>query len=279
MKHYIEQITINGAQLGYSVHGPGLGKPPLVFAHGYAMRATGDLYRGLLDLVAKRFAVYAIDLPGHGASAHAVAGWSYESVADSVVGFARALALETPIFVGHSFGAVIGLLAELRHPNTFPALCLLSPGPADSRRDSVDTLDALIEHGHDRDALHDGFRRMFVHKPGELLDMALDAAVMVDADVHRAQKSQNPHFSIDDSLGQVTAPVLLVCGASDSVVAPERQHEMAGKLPRFKEVVFAGEGHMLASECPAVAAREILGFLAADTDTMAVPFAGKEPTA
>ena len=279
MTHDIEWITLNGARLGYSVHATGPGKPPLVFAHGYAMRATGDLYRALLETLAQRFAVHALDLPGHGASAGAVEGWSYETVADTVVAFARALALEAPVFVGHSFGAVIGLLAELRHPGAFPALCLLSPGPADSRRDPVDTLDALIEHGHDREALRHGFRGMFVREPGDLLDMTLDAATLVHADVHRAQKSQNPRFSIDSRLGDVTAPVLLVCGASDGVVLPERQHDMAGKLPRSKEVLFSGEGHMLANEHPGVTAREILAFLDADTKWMTAAPAGKEPTA
>ena len=279
MAQDIEQITLNGAQLGYCVYGKASGKPPLVFAHGYAMRATGDLYQSLLNLLAQRFEVYALDLPGHGASAGAVAGWSYEMVADSVVGVSQALGLEAPSFVGHSFGAVIGLLASLRHPGAFPALCLLSPGPADSRRDPVDTLNALIDHGHDRDALHDGFRAMFVREPGRLLDLALDAAILVDADVHRAQKAQNPQFSIDDRLGKMTAPVLLVCGHSDGVVAPERQHDMAGKLSRSKEISVSGEGHMMAVERPAVAAREVLAFLDNDTGWMADARAEKEPSA
>lgn len=269
MTHEIEQITINGAQLGYSVHGAGPDKPTLVFAHGYAMRSTGRLYAELLDLLARRFAVYALDLRGHGASAGAVAGWSYEAVADDVVAFSHALGLDRPVFVGHSFGAVIGLLAGIRHPGAFQALCLLEPGPADSRRDPVNTLDALIEHGHERDMLRDGFFKMFVHPPGEKLELALDAATLVDADVHRAQKEQNPHFSIDDRLKDVGAPVLLISGKKDGVVQPARQHDMAGKLPHSKEVIFSGEGHMLAIERPAGAAREVLAFLDHDTGSMA----------
>lgn len=258
--HDIKQITLDGTQLGYTVQGAGPDKPPLVFAHGYAMRSTGGLYGKLLDLLTDRFTVYALDLRGHGASADAVAGWSFEALADDVVAFSRALGLDGPVFVGHSFGAVIGLLAEIRHPGAFPALCLLSPGPADHRRDPVDTLDALIEHGHDRGMLRDGFRQMFVRQPGEMLELALDAVILVHADVHRAQKEQDPDFSIDDRLKNVAAPVLLVCGESDQVVPPARQHDMARKLPHSKEVVFSGEGHMLAVERPAVAAREILAF-------------------
>lgn len=264
----IELVTLNGTQLGYSVHGAGPNKPSLLFAHGYGMRSTGDLYEELLELLARRFTVYALDLRGHGASAGAVAGWSFEALADDVVAFSQTLELDGTVFVGHSFGAVIGLLAEIRHPRAISALCLLSPGPADHRRDPVDTLDALIEHGHDRDMLRNGFRQMFVRPPGEMLDLALDAATLVNADVHRAQKEQNPHFSIDDQLQNVVAPVLLVCGESDRVVPPERQHDMARKLQRSKEVVFSVEGHMLANERPDVAAREILAFLDHDRGPM-----------
>ena len=59
-------------------------------------------------------------------------------------------------------------------------------------------------------------RLMFVHEPGALLDLALDAMTLVDPAVHRAQRAENPHFSIDDRLAEITAPVLLVCGEADS---------------------------------------------------------------
>lgn len=266
MPQDIQHVTLNGAALGYSTHGVGSGRPPLVFTHGYAMRATGELYAGFIGLLAQEHEVYALDLRGHGASAAAVADWSFENVADDVAAFTQAMALDRPVFVGHSFGAVIGLLAEIRHPGLFGAIALLSPGPADHRRDPVDTLDMLIEHGHERDALRDGFRQMFAHEPGPALDAALDAAVLMDTDVHRAQKAQNPSFTIDDRLSEIAAPVLLVCGLSDGVVPPDRQHDMHRKLSSAKEVVFSSEGHMLAVERPEVAAREVRLFLEGDLE-------------
>ena len=261
MTQPIDRIAVDGVRLGYTRYGAGSDKPSMVFAHGYAMSSTGGIYDKLLHGLARDYVVYALDLRGHGASAAAVAGWSFEAIADDVVRFARALGLERPVFVGHSFGAVIGLLAAIRQPGAFAALCLLSPGPADHRHDPVDTLDVLIDHGHDREKLRDGFRAMFVQEPGEMLERALDAAVLVDADVHRAQKAQNTHFSIEDRLRDVTEPALLVCGQSDGVVAPERQHDMARKLPCSKEVVFSRAGHMLSVERPTVVAREIELFL------------------
>lgn len=253
----IQQLAPNGAQLGYEVWGAGEAKPPLVFAHGYAMRGTGQLYAGLLERLAERYSVHALDLRGHGASAAAVGGWSYEAVADDLAGFAPALGLAEPVFVGHSFGCVVGLLAEMRRPGSFKALCLLQPGPADTRQDPVDTLDALIAADQDRDALRDGFAQMFVRDPGDKLEQVLDAAVLVHADVHRAQKAQNPRFSIAERLKDVAAPALILCGENDSVVEPARQKGMADRLTRAKAVVLPGEGHMLAVENAAAACREV----------------------
>lgn len=264
MTDAIQTIVLNGVELGYGVQGAGPDKPSLIFAHGYALRSTVGPYDELLALLSKNYVVHALDLRGHGASAAAVEDWSFEALADDVAAFAAARRLDAPMFVGHSFGCVIGLLAEIRHPGTFSALCLLSPGPADHRRDPVDTLEFLIEHGRDREAVQGAFGRMFVRPTPRVLDAAVDAVILVDPRVHRAQKEQNPHFSIDDDLGGVAPPILLVCGKDDTVVPPERQHDMAVKLTRSKEVVFSGEGHMLMVERPDVVVREMLAFLNSD---------------
>ena len=261
MKDGVKRVAVNGTELGYSILGAGQDKPPLVFTHGYAMRSTGELYKELLELLAPRYTIHAVDLRGHGASAGAIAGWSFEALADDLVAFSRALKLDRPIFTGHSFGAVIGLLAEIRQPGAFSSICLLSPGPADHRRNPVETLDFLIEHGHDRDKLRDPFGEMFARPPGKKLDLILDAVTLVDAEVHRAQRQQDPHFSIDDKLKDVRVPTLLISGRRDSVVPPAKNHDMGGKLQRSKEVIFSAEGHMMAIESASTAAREVFAFL------------------
>lgn len=266
----IKQITLNGAELGYCIHGAGPNKPPLVFVHGYGMRSTAGPYEELLELIARRYAVHALDLRGHGSSAGSLEGWTFEALADDVVAFSRALELDGPVFVGHSFGAVIGLLAEIRHPGAFSALCLLSPGPADPTLDPVDALELFIEHGHDRDMLREGVRHMFVHPTGRMLDLTLDAMTLVDKRVHCALQQQNSQISIDDRLKDVASPVLLIRGESDSVVPPARQRDMARKVQRSKDVIFSAEGHMLPNESAPIAAREIFAFLDHDRGLMAI---------
>lgn len=269
MTDEIEQISLNGAELGYCAHGAGPTKPPLVFVHGGFLRSTAGPYEELLELLARGYAVYALDLRGHGASAGALAGWSLAALADDIVAFSRALQLDDPVFVGHSLGAFIGVLAEIRHPGAFSALCLLSPGPANPTLDPVNALNFLIEHAHDRDMLRQGFDKMFFRPPGRMLDVTLDAASIIDEKVFRALQEENSRVSIDGQLKDITAPVLLVCGQRDNVVPPARQDDMAHKIQCCKEVVFSTEGHMLPIENAAMAAREILSFLDHDREQMA----------
>ena len=49
----IEQITVNGAELGCSMLGAEPEKSPLVFTHGYAILETFDLAFGLFKMSRK----------------------------------------------------------------------------------------------------------------------------------------------------------------------------------------------------------------------------------
>ncbi|PJG46519.1 hypothetical protein CAF53_20370 [Sphingobium sp. LB126] len=258
----MKRIELNGVELGYSTYGVENGKKALVFVHGYAMRSTGPLYEELLTRLSKRYAVYALDLRGHGASRDSWADWSFETLADDIVAFVETLRLDQPVFVGHSFGAPVGLFTEIRRPGTFSAFCLLCPGPADHRRDPVDALKFMIENGRNRDVLRPGFDGMFVRQPSPWTEATLDAVTSLDSGVHLALQAANPLFSIDDQLKDVAAPALLIRGEADPVVPPAIQHDMACKLPRCKEVVYSTEGHMLPIESALIVAREIDAFLA-----------------
>lgn len=269
MSNPIEHCRLGDAELGYSVHGSSDAHPPLVFVHGGLLRSTAGPYRELLALLADRFTVYALDLRGHGASADALAGWSLIALADDIAAFSRALGLHKPIYVGHSLSAVVGLYCELRNPGTFSAMGLLAPGPADPRNDPVDALEFLIANKHDRGAVREGFRHMFLREANEELEHMVDAVTLIDTSVLRALHAENAKTSIDDRLGEVAAPVLLVRGERDNVISPNTQQDMARKLQRCKEVVFSDEGHMFPNENAPRAAREILAFLDHDRDSLA----------
>lgn len=264
-----ERISLGGAELSHRTFGAGPGKPPMIFLPGYGFSATAGLYDDLLERLAQRYVVHALDLRGFGASAAAVSGWSIPAIAADIDAFARALDLDTPVVVGHSFGAVMALAAAALYPKSFSAVCMLAPGPADPKDDPGHGIQFLIDFASDRAALSDGFRRMYVRPPSDSLDLVLDAVVLAHIDVHRAMLVENAKPMIY-RMGDVTVPVLLVCGQLDTVIPPEVQHDVARKLERCKQVTFFTEGHMLPLESPAMAAREVLAFLEHDRASMAL---------
>ena len=269
MSNDVRTISLNGADLGYSVHGVGAGKPSLIFVHGALLRGTGAIYVELLELLARSHVVYALDLRGHGASAAAVDGWTFDTMADDVVAFSLALGLDRPVCLGHSLGAFVSLLAEIRHPGAFLALGLLAPGPADPRGDPIEALQLFTENKHDREFVSEAMGQLFVRPPGHELDLLVDAVSLIDLDVFHNLARENAQTSIDDRLKDVTVPVLLICGERDAAIQPARQHDMARKLRCCKEVVFSSEGHMLPNESAAMTAREISAFLDHDQPAMA----------
>ena len=82
------------------------GQPVALLLHGTG--ATTHSWRGLLPLLAKKFAVVAPDLPGHGFSGEPTdRGFSLPQMAASLDALLKALSVRPVIAVGHSAGAAI----------------------------------------------------------------------------------------------------------------------------------------------------------------------------
>jgi pimeloyl-[acyl-carrier protein] methyl ester esterase len=95
--------------------------PDLVLIHGWAMH--GGIFAPLLEVLAPRFRVHVVDLPGHGYSRDE----THFDLADS----ARRIAAATPraLWVGWSLGGLVALRAALDHPAQVRGLCELASSP------------------------------------------------------------------------------------------------------------------------------------------------------
>jgi len=99
--------------------------PPLVALHGWLDNA-GSFAR-LAPLLAARYRVIALDLPGHGHSGHLAAGASYHYVdyVQAVLAAADALQLDRYSLLGHSLGAGIAALVAAASPERIERLLLI----------------------------------------------------------------------------------------------------------------------------------------------------------
>ena len=116
-------VTISGAS--------GPGTPAMVFLHG--LGANQASWRLLVPHFETKYQVVQLDLVGAGGSD--LAQYSRErhgelaGHADDLLDVLRTLALYDVVFVGHSVGAMIGVIAAAREPQRFQKMVLISPSP------------------------------------------------------------------------------------------------------------------------------------------------------
>lgn len=98
----MDSVTADdGTRIGYVVAGAG---PPLVLVHG--ITESHRAWDPLLEKLADRRQVVAVDLRGHGGSERR-APYDPATLASDLHAVVRELGLEAPLMVGHSLGGVV----------------------------------------------------------------------------------------------------------------------------------------------------------------------------
>jgi pimeloyl-ACP methyl ester carboxylesterase len=99
--------------------------PPLLALHGWLDNAGSYAY--LAPVLAQRWRVIALELPGHGHSGHLPPGASYHYLdyVGAVLATIDALQLERFTLLGHSLGAGIASLVAAASPQRIERLCLI----------------------------------------------------------------------------------------------------------------------------------------------------------
>lgn len=121
--HRASWITVEGLRL--RALRAGHGDTTLVFLHGYGESLMA--WRLLLDRFTARYAVLAVDLPGHGLSDRPDGPYDYPALVQRL---ARVLDQETRgpvILVGHSMGGQLATGVALARPERVRALVLIAP--------------------------------------------------------------------------------------------------------------------------------------------------------
>ena len=122
--HTGSSVVVNGVDLRYWMWG-GTGRP-LVLLHGLA--STHRIWDLVAPLLAQDFSVVALDQRGHGESAKPDSGYDFGTVAADLNGLFGELKIESPILVGHSWGANVALEYAATYQAALSGLCLIDGG-------------------------------------------------------------------------------------------------------------------------------------------------------
>ncbi|MDR0420573.1 MAG: alpha/beta hydrolase [Prevotellaceae bacterium] len=112
------KIHVNGVDLFYEKSGSG---QPFILTHGNG--ENHEIFDKTIELLNKKFCVYAIDTRGHGNSSK-VKTYNYQDFADDFAEFIKRLELQKPVFYGFSDGGIAGIILAYQHPELLGRLII-----------------------------------------------------------------------------------------------------------------------------------------------------------
>lgn len=268
---------VNGIAVHYKVYGSG--KPVIILLHGFG--ASLFSWREVVQPLAQNYTVVAFDRPAFGLTERPLRGnWTGENPYSAqgqvalTLGLTDKLGIERAVIVGHSAGGTIGLLIALDSPGRVQALVLVDASVYSGHTGSLlRTLSKIPQVRHLAPLFVGSVRswgkRLLVqswHNSSRITQEIMDGYTKpLRADdwdqglLESTLAAQAP--DIEDRLASLSAPVLVITGDDDRVVAPEQSARLAQDLPGAKLVVIPQCGHLPHEECPAPFFEAVLEFL------------------
>ncbi|MCW8086172.1 alpha/beta fold hydrolase [Sabulicella glaciei] len=221
----------------------GVEAPEFLLVHGALGQAA--MWREVMGACPGR--CLALSLRGHGASGgrERLQDWTLDDYLDDVLRVVATLP-RPPVLVGHSMGALLGLLAAERAP--LAGLVLLAPPPRDKwarealrvlRRRPRATWDALRTGSLLAPMLNPGTCRALLLTPD-----APDSLVVRAQSVGQ-EESWRASFAMRKARhGRPPCPVRLLAGAEDGLVSAAATRRL-GEFLGVEPVFLPGRGHLL----------------------------------
>jgi|SRR5579872_167086 len=268
--------------------------PPIIVLHGGPDFDSGYLLPDL-DRLAQRFHLIYYDQRGRGRSADGVSAEdvSLKSDVEDIERVKAYFHVESPILLGHSWGAVLALEYALRHPNGVSRLILMNPAPASAndlaffRESYVKQLGIDMDEQRrivagdaykqgDPQAVAARYRIHFEHALARLADYEKLMARMKASFMRQGREGILKARGVEDRLMRDTwdqsgydllprlqaldIPTLVITGADDFIPSEIAGH-IAHAIPHSQFVKLKACGHFSYMECPEQVRQAVSSFV------------------
>jgi pimeloyl-ACP methyl ester carboxylesterase len=270
-------IEINGLTIHYKEIGSG--DTTFILLHGFG--ASVYSWREVMEPLAQYGRVIAYDRPAFGLTSRPMAGawegespYSLASNAKLVIDLMDALDVEDAVLVGNSAGGTVSVAAALDHPSRIRALILVDPAvggegaPSMWYRPLLETpqmrhlgpllVRSIADSGDDT-------IRLAWHDPSKVTDAIIAGyrkplqAINWESALYEFTIA--PRIAINDRLGAINLPVLIVTGDDDRIVPTENSIRLKDDIPASSLIVFPACGHVPQEECPDAFMQAVIEFV------------------
>jgi pimeloyl-ACP methyl ester carboxylesterase len=261
-------VTVDGLRIHY-LERAGTGTP-VVLIHG--LPGTAEDFNKVTPLLAGHRTI-AFDRPGFGYSGHGYLKFDRQiATLDSLL---RALRVDRPVLVGHSYGGTLALAFAERHPNRVRGLVLVDAAAAGQHLGSYDELQAHLVKALQLPVIHQIANATFAQllttasvKQGD--DQAFHPHAVDSAHERRLLEINSTRGNleafageqlaangvidgVDKHLATIALPAVVIQGANDQLVKPVHGRRLAATLPHARLEIVSG-GHMAPYTHPAAVA-------------------------
>ncbi|MCV6636431.1 alpha/beta hydrolase [Candidatus Albibeggiatoa sp. nov. NOAA] len=248
-------------------------KTTLLLIHGNF--ASWRWWQPLLQHLPARYRAYAPELRGCGDTSRPDTGYNIEQLASDIYEFTQALNLPAVHVVGHSLGGAVAMQFALNYPQKVRTLTLVAPAPAEGMAhlkskfphlrltESSDFHHVMQTLNLNRVSLQKALSRMMPSiKPNQdsfvtLLDDAAHMSPEAIVGFYDALTT----WSVQDELGKLNLPVLVLWGSQDSIVEKATLERTVEALPQAQFVVWDNVGHAPQLEQPEAFQQLLLEFI------------------
>lgn len=249
------RVEAGGEMLAYRELGSPGGPPVLMLAH---LGATLDEWDPrVIDALARKHHVVAVDLPGVGASTGSVRG-TIKAMADAAVGFMEAMGFTSVDIAGFSMGGFIAQQIALDRPDLVRRLVLAGTGPAGGHGIKRTTGPAYVYWDMVRGALArtDAKEFLFFNRGaegktaakaylGRLRERIMDRDTPITVRAFRTQLKAIQAWGRAEpqNLSLITAPTLIANGNNDRMVPSDLSAGLHRRIPNSRLTIYPNSGH------------------------------------
>ena len=263
---------VGGVRVHYQEQGAG---DALVLIHGNNSSAYS--WREVFDELAKEFRVVALDLKGFGFTAKPEGDYRLETQAALVVGLLDELKIERATLCGSSMGGGVALAAAINYPQRVRSLILVdSTAFEEGRAGGASLAPAYVRWPYIGGAVtalaltsdslvREGLRKSF-YDESKVTSERVEAyyrplRTRGGQRAARLVRDQRDYTRIENSLGKIRQPTLIIWGAQDRLILLEDGKRLHSQIAGSQLVVFDNCGHLPQEEMPERFAREVISFM------------------
>lgn len=248
-----KQIIVNGQPVSYLEINNVQSEYVLLFLHGW--RSQKEVWSQVVSSMYQVASIYAVDLPGFGASPAPKKAWSMGDYAQTVKEFIEKLELKNVIVVGHSFGGRIGIKLASHYPELVKKLILVDSAgfaASSSKKSFMGVVAKIVKP---------------FFKPGFMQGLRRQIYKIIGAEDYVATPELQKTFvnitneDLTEDIKRIKTPTLLVWGEDDKETPVGFLNKMRSLMPNAKYQILSDAGHFSFLDRPEEFVNELQKFI------------------